>query len=108
MAPHTPVGERKRAAFQLLLWAVMMFRKRNDVSPLRSEMMLLAPARNDELFALHVPQDTSCAQRTSLPQAASFARKGKHHCRRRLPKQTPSAGAGGGTRTHTGYSPNGF
>ena len=33
----------------------------NDVSPLRSEMMLLAIAHNDVMFAPHVPQDTSCA-----------------------------------------------
>ena len=44
-----------------------------------AEMMLHAVARNDAMFALHVPKARIISEATSLPKAASFARQGKHH-----------------------------
>ena len=53
-----------------------------DVSPQALRNDVARGARNAVMFALHVPQDTSSAQQASWPQAASFARKGKHHARK--------------------------
>ena len=50
----------------------------NDVSLLRSEMMLFAIAHNDATFALHVPQARIISEASSCAKHASFARKDKH------------------------------
>ena len=55
----------------------------DDVSA-DAEMMLLATARNDAMFALHVPKAHIISEATSLPKAASFAQQGKHHSKKRL------------------------
>jgi len=56
----------------------------DDVSPLRSEMMYVTSCRNDAMFALTCRSNTSLPKAASCAKHASFARRGKHHSKKRL------------------------